>query len=418
MRTRAIFTFVFLSLMASSAFGQIIGKNGGSLYSIFGVGDLDYSSSTRTDAMGIMGIALTGDYANGYNPAAWTKIGTTKFSTKFNFASISSTDGINTAKRSYGQFESFDLSVPIDPKNGWVLNLGVHDYSNINYGIQYQGTSLGDQYTQAYTGSGGLSRFSAGLSYIFFKYLSFGAQFNYVFGTVDKTLTINFVDGTLVNTNNTTINALRGISFAGGFIYNGFGKMFGSKKLDDLNLGAYFSSPFHLNSTINGRYITSTATDSVSITTGQLQMPWSFGAGISNTFGKKFVVAADIFTQNWSSYTNYGVHPPEIRNNFRVGAGFEYTPSRRYNDPFFQKVSYRLGGNFTTDYLMLNGVGVNSYSLSIGASLPLSMFNSLDLMFAYSTRGSNTNGLIKDNMFKFGATLMVGELWFLKPQER
>lgn len=39
-------------------------ENGGSLYSIFGLGDLDYTTSIRTDGMGILGLSLTGNYSN------------------------------------------------------------------------------------------------------------------------------------------------------------------------------------------------------------------------------------------------------------------------------------------------------------------------------------------------------------------
>src|SRR5689334_7753131 len=100
-----------LLLSASNAFGQD-DKNGGSIYSLFGLGDLSYSGSNRTDAMGVMGIGLYGNYTNTMNPAAWTRIQTTIFTSKFNFENIRSSDGTDQAQRTYGNFEGFNLSIP------------------------------------------------------------------------------------------------------------------------------------------------------------------------------------------------------------------------------------------------------------------------------------------------------------------
>src|ERR1041384_2597012 len=103
--------FFILILSSSSLFAQI-DKNGGSVYSIFGIGDLNFSSSARTDGMGIMGISLLGNYTNSYNPAAWTNIQTSMFTTKFNYEAIKSSDGTLKSTRNYANFDGFDLSIP------------------------------------------------------------------------------------------------------------------------------------------------------------------------------------------------------------------------------------------------------------------------------------------------------------------
>jgi long-subunit fatty acid transport protein len=401
---------------ANLSFAQI-DKNGGSLYSIFGLGDLSYSASTRTDAMGIMGIALYGKYSNGINPAAWTRIPNTRFTTKVDLGRISSSDGLNTAKRNFGGFETFGLSIPLNQGSGWIFDLSMHNYSSVNYDTKFTGTSLGQTYTQSYSGNGGLERISLGFSYIILHYLSFGVQFNYAYGNIVKNTQIVFDDPNLIGVQNTLSNQLSGFYINSGLIFHGFGKIFKNKKLDNMTFGVSFSSPFKINSTITGDFKKSTTTDSITITSGKIQMPYALGIGISNEFNNKYVVAADVYMQNWSSYTYYGVHPDEIKNNFRAGLGFEYTPSKKIEDSYFKRVSYRLGGNYTVDYLKLNGESINAIGVNAGLSLPVSRFNSLDLVFSYITRGKTTNGLIQDKTFRLGASINIGELWFLRPSE-
>lgn len=413
--TKLSITAILLS--ASSLFAQV-DKNGGSIYSLFGIGDLHYSTSNRTDGMGIMGFALYGDYTNSLNPATWTRIQSTIFSTKFNLDNIKSTDGTNTAERTYGNFEGFDLSIPLNKGNGWIFDLGLNNYSLVNYDAQFSGTVSGDGYTQTYSGNGGLNRLSLGFSYIIFKNFSIGAQFNYAFGNINKSLTIDFTNPALFDTKNNSSNTIWGFYFNTGLIFHGFDKIFKNKKLNKLTLGVYFSTPSKFESEVNARFNRSVGnTDSLSITEGRLDIPWSFGAGITNEFNDKLIIAADVFMQQWNNFKYYDVHPDKVKNNMRVGLGMEYTPSKRLEDPIFSRMSYRLGATYTQDYLRINDENINIMSFSAGLSIPISRYNAVDLFARYAMRGKSTNGLIKDDVFRFGASIKIGELWFLKPSD-
>jgi hypothetical protein len=412
-----LLSLITLLMLSSNIFGQS-DKNGGSLYSIFGLGDLNYSSSNRTDGMGIMGIGLYGNYTNSMNPAAWTKIQTTIFTSKFNFENIRSSDGTNKAERTYGNFEGFNLSIPLNKGNGWIVDLGVNNYSLVNYDAKFSGSSLGENYVQTYSGNGGLNKLSVGFSYIIFKQFSFGAQFNYAFGNINKSLNIDFANDDLTDTKNTSSNTISGIYFNTGLIFHGFGKIFRNKKLDNLTLGVFVSTPTKFNSAVTGKFTRSISnTDSVSISEGKLEIPLSFGVGISNEFNDRLVVAADFYMQQWDNYKYYGIHPVEIKNNMRLGLGFEYTPSRKLEDAYFSRVSYRLGASYTADYLKVNNENINAIGLNAGLSLPISRYNALDLYFKYNIRGKTSNGLIKDEIFRVGASVKIGELWFLKPSD-
>ncbi|HMT12603.1 MAG TPA: hypothetical protein PKA39_13385, partial [Ignavibacteria bacterium] len=113
------------------------------------------------------------------------------------------------------------------------------------------------------------------------------------------------------------------------------------------------------NSDLNGRFNRSvSSTDSVSISEGKLKMPIAFGVGIANTFNNKLVVAADVYYQKWDDFKYYGTHPVEIKNSLKIGAGLEYTASKKIEDPFLSRISYRIGGSYIQDYLKLNGENI------------------------------------------------------------
>jgi hypothetical protein len=413
---KQILTAVILIFFSTPLYSQI-DRNGGSLYSIFGIGDLNYSAGQRTDAMGIMGIGLYGNYSNAYNPASWTRIQSTRFTTKFRFESIRSTDGTSTAKRTYANFEGFNLSIPLNKGNGWIFDAGLNDYSVINYDITRRGTVITDNYTQTYSGNGGLSKLSLGFSYIIFRYFSFGAQFNYAFGNIEKTVSIVFDNPGIFSTKNNITNSISGYYFNTGLNFHGFGKLFNSKKLDNLTLGVFFSTPGKFTSKVTGRFSKITNIDSVNFSEGNISIPWAFGAGLSNEFFNSLIIAGDFFFQKWDDYKYYEVHPPEIRNCLRAGLGAEFTPSRKFEDPLYKRASYRMGANYTSDYFKVNGKSINAIGLSAGLSIPISRFNSIDLLFTYYTRGTTSDGLIKDDIYKLGASINIGELWFLKPKE-
>jgi hypothetical protein len=402
--------------------GQIftqVDKNGGSLYSIFGLGELNYSGSNRTDGMGIMGIGLYGDYTNTLNPAAWSRIQNTIFTTRFNMETIKSTDGTNLSNRTYGNFEGFNLSVPLNKGNGWIFDLGINNYSIVNYDAKFQDqTSSGENYTQYYSGNGGLYRLSVGFSYLIFRYFSFGAQFNYGFGNINRDFNIDFVNGLLYDTKYSSSNTISGFYFNTGLVFHGFGKLFQDRKFNNLTLGAFISTPGKFDSELSGKFGRSIInTDTVSLGEGSLDIPFAFGVGISNIFNEKLVLAADFFMQQWDNYKYYGTHPDKIKNSMKIGLGMEYTPSERFEDGFFSRVSYRLGASYTADYLRINGQNINILEFSAGLSLPITKHNAIDLFFKYNTKGKDSDGLIKDEVLRFGASIKIGELWFLRPSD-
>ncbi|HEY3251426.1 MAG TPA: hypothetical protein VGK25_09945, partial [Ignavibacteria bacterium] len=100
-----------------------------------------------------------------------------------------------------------------------------------------------------------------------------------------------------------------------------------------------------------------------------------------------------------------------------IGAGIEYTNSSRPEDSYLKRMSFRLGAFYTEEYLRIKNEPINTIGGSAGLTLPVGRYNALDLVFQYYMRGKTTNGLIRDNVIRLGASLRIGELWFLKPSD-
>ena len=92
--------------------------DGGSPYTIFGIGDLRFNTSSRTYGMGVLGIGLTGDYINNLNPAANSGLQYTNFSLSADYGYLKSSDGTSTTKVNEGNINGINIGIPFSKDNG------------------------------------------------------------------------------------------------------------------------------------------------------------------------------------------------------------------------------------------------------------------------------------------------------------
>ena len=156
--SRFIILFLFL-LFACNAYSQDEFPLG-SPYNAFGLGDLQYLSSTRTDAMGIQGISLMGDYVNNLNPASNADLKFTDISLSFKYGFLQ----LSKSKISDGNVNGINLGIPLSNQRGMTLTLGFNSMIRSSYKISNQITTPDLTYAQTYAGNGGISRVNVGLT--------------------------------------------------------------------------------------------------------------------------------------------------------------------------------------------------------------------------------------------------------------
>ncbi len=415
MLKKIILILVFPLIFVSGVFAQDDFPTG-SPYTIFGIGDLNYSTAIRTTSMGIQGISLTGNYINNLNPAALSKIPYTSFSVLFNYNFLKSSNGVTSVSSSNGNAFGINIGIPISQEQGWSLALGFNPYSLINYKIINNSSSLGETVKQTYAGRGGVSRINIGMSYTLLKSISLGADFNYAFGDIKDLKLVEFTS----SSGFTPTRILREYDYTGTYFKGGaiveLDKLFKLKKSNDFTIGFLYESPLTLKSKLDGIYTSSISTDTVSIEKGDIDIPARIGFGITKKVGNRYLLSSDLLMQNWSNFLSYGVVQPNYQSAMRIGAGVEIQPIEN-TDKTWDKLSYRFGGFYETSYYTVNGESINRIGINAGIGIPISKFNSLDFGISVSTRGKTENGLIKDDMIKLTAGLNFGELWFVRPKD-
>jgi hypothetical protein len=415
MLKKIILILVFPLIFVSGVFAQDDFPTG-SPYTIFGIGDLNYSTAIRTTSMGIQGISLTGNYINNLNPAALSKIPYTSFSVLFNYNFLKSSNGVTSVSSSNGNAFGINIGIPISQEQGWSLALGFNPYSLINYKIINNSSSLGETVKQTYAGRGGVSRINIGMSYTLLKSISLGADFNYAFGDIKDLKLVEFTS----SSGFTPTRILREYDYTGTYFKGGaiieLDKLFKLKKSNDFTIGFLYESPLTLKSKLDGIYTSSISTDTVSIEKGDINIPARIGFGITKKVGNRYLLSSDLLMQNWSNFLSYGVVQPNYQSAMRIGAGVEIQPIEN-TDKTWDKLSYRFGGFYETSYYTVNGESINRIGINAGIGVPISKFNSLDFGISVSTRGKTENGLIKDDMIKLTAGLNFGELWFVRPKD-
>lgn len=415
MRKLKTYIIIFVTLFScGKAFSQEL-QTVGSAYSIFGIGDLNYYTSTRTYSMGIQGISLFGTYVNNLNPATLTKMKSTLISVNANYGFLKSTNVNSQTEVSNGNVLGFNIGIPFDQVRGWVMSIGFNPMSLANYKIKVLGNTGYQPFTQTYAGKGSVSRISAGMSYNLFRQISIGLEYNYSFGEINRQNYINFSNSGYTNSNIRNQFDYRRSFLKGGLIFE-MGRILKNVSLANLSLGFVFQSGFNMNASEDGIFGSSLGADTVSLNKGTVEIPDSYGFGITNIFNRKYLVSGDVLIQDWSKYRIFGQSNPDFQRSIRTGLGFEIIPTPNQAG-FWQIVTYRFGGFYEIGNFQIAGQSINSYGIRAGLNIPISNYNSIDFGMGYSIRGKSGNQLIKEEFFNLTAGVNFGELWFLRPRE-
>lgn len=387
-------------------------------YSRYGIGELEFSYSARRAGMGGLGVAVEDNaFISMLNPAAWHSINLSRveFATYFNGSFVK--DQNKKSFYSGGYFSGFSFALPVSKKNGIAVSMGLIPLSKIAYETKVQvlnPTTQAEDYSFTYSGDGGLSKVYLGTSYTFPFDVSVGATLDYNFGTFGYHSKLNFPDNSLANSSFKSEYKVKGLGGTFGLISQNLNEnLFKSDNILDLRLGASVSFISQMSAdtsfTKYGTYVTDTL--SQGITT--VKIPPRFTIGVSAKLGPRTQIYADYLFQNWADYSVSGSTDNTMQSLSKVSLGIEFKNSSQAFT-LSDLIIWRGGFSYESTPYKINGKSINEFSISGGVSLPFSRENYLDLSLQYISRGSTDAGLLKENILKLGASLSLGELWFVR----
>jgi hypothetical protein len=380
-------------------------------YSKFGYGLLRDNATSAQRQMGGIGYAMTsGRQINVMNPASYSRIDslTFLFDMGVDASFINSNDNGSKLNQKGGGLDYITMQFPLSKRIG--ASIGLLPYSSVGYSF---GSEIKNG-TNSHQGSGGINQLYAGLSGTIFKGFSAGFNFSYLFGN-------NINDIYAYTSTGSTSLFEQVIEVRDWHIDLGLQYTLPLNRDDVLGFGITYSPGKDLLG--NARVIKYDVTSQEKPDTVQsirlrhnFALPDTWGAGVNYRHGNRWMVEADVTYQPWSKvkFAQMADFPAtKFADRWKVAAGGEWRPKDRGN--YFSLVTYRLGGYYNRDYMMVGDNHVREYGLSCGFGFPtLSTKTIINLGFEYKNRRANPNPLLQEKYFSITLGINFNELWFFK----
>lgn len=408
-------TIIAVAILSSLCVMTTRAQNTVSPYSMYGYGLLNDFAIGAQRQMGGVGIAQqSGRQINMMNPASYAAIDSLTFiwAIGADVSMLHSKENGKTGFATGGGLDYINMQFPVGKCFG--ASIGLVPYSSVGYAfgndikhgvVSNQGTG---GITEAYVGFSGR-----------WRGLSLGLNVGYDFGNIINDVYAKSDGG---NTLFEHVMRVRDWNINIGAQYK---QPIG--RYDRMVLGVTYSPKRSLHGTSWAAYW-DIDQDKAADTVGHMRLkgnyyrPTSVGAGISYTHSRfsEFTVEADFVWQNWNKAKYASMYDEEgqllyegMRFNDRIrgAVGAEYIPKLRGN--YLQRITYRLGGYFSRDYINVLGNNVREYGISAGFGLPTPEGKTIiNFGLEWKRREAHPAKLISENYFNITLGVNFNEMWF------
>lgn len=392
-------------------------------YSKFGYGFLNDNASSAQRAMGGVGYAMnSGRQINAMNPASYAAIDslTFLFDMGLNFNTIWSSENGVKSKDYSGGIDYITLQFPVTKYMG--ISAGLVPFSSVGY-------SFGDEIvhgSNSREGIGGINQLYVGVGANVYKNLSVGANISYLFGTI-----IN--DAYAYTDHGSTSLFERVMQIRDWRVQFGaqYSIDFGRKNRG--TIGVVYSPGKSLLGKTWGTYYDISAENAKPDTVGETRLKnkyslaSSLGVGLNWEWNKKLMVEVDYTYEPWKDAKSASIvnentgdvvfENAQFDNRWKVAGGVQYTPKVRGN--YLQRITYRIGGFYNHDYVLVNGNNLRDYGISAGFGLPAPKSKTvINLGFEWRRREAHPATLIKEDYFNITLGINFNEMWFWRNKIR
>lgn len=392
-----LFIFSVLPLMSQQ----------GSSYSMFGLGDINYSISSSYEAMGGTAIAIPDKNAiNLLNPALWTQVSTTRLQAGYRFNQHFVSDANHNQLQNNGTINSIGAVFMIDTSWKVAASFGIFPSTRINYYVKNIFTiDDGQEVSQGqaeYKGIGGLSTIYVGLASRVWGPIFAGAQF---FGNFGSALYSNQVEYWDVYNYNTYYQKKDN--------FTGLGYKFGlySELPQGFSIGTYYEFNNKLDIERQQSYGSDLVSDTSVYSNSSINPFQKFGLGVGYKTGK-FQFGGDLNYLIISDLNYNATSQMKFQNAYSISFGGARlgNPSKSAN--YLDRVTYRAGIGYSNLYYQVMGKNIDEYKVSVGGSFPISNLGLIDGALVFGMRGTNSDGLVQDQFIRLVIDISIGEVWF------
>jgi hypothetical protein len=397
-------------------------------YSRYGIGELAGKGFERNRAMGGIGLALRdNNHINYLNPASYTAQDTLSFLFNFGLKSAFRTYKTNSNTSNSRNFRMDHLAIAFPITKWWKTSFGVLPFSSVGYSIvEKDFLENNDPVDYIFEGNGGFNQLYLGTSFKIFKGLNIGANFTYLFGSMDISKQLEFPlndDYSIITMENRTIindfiyhfgiqyqhTFADHYTFTIGGIYDLSTKIKAENRVTISNL--FEGSKEQINDTL---VLIPQFIIDYSNSYGSIEMPYQLGGGLSFHYNNRFTVGFDYYEQDWTNASFFNKNEPLGKNN-SAHFGLEIIPDPTALSGYYNRISYRAGVHYENMYLKLKDEQLKDYGISFGVGLPLrGALSSCNIACEIGQRGTLENNLIKENYVFLSFNVTLHDFWFIK----
>ena len=403
-------------------------------YSMYGIGDISKFGTSYNRSMGGVGIATRDKRnINILNPAAVTEREPQSFMLDFSIAQGNRyyAQGDMHSSNNTFNMNSVILSFPICKP--LAMYAGIAPYSDLGYKITAWETDPGivaetGSILNTVKGYGSLTNTFVGAGINVFKGFSVGAEMDYIFGNLHKENTFEMAS-----------TSFRGISSGYSMKLNTVTGKFGLQYAFPVgkNVSAVMGATYKLKADLKGTVdrfeiqtissindsTPSPRTYSDKLAKGTVRLADEAGFGLALKGGDKWSAEVNYLRSDWTStgmdkavgFANVGNAVFSASTAQSVRAGFSYVPNRNDIRYYRRRVTYRGGAYWDQAYCKIDGMDLNAFGLTFGATLPvLRVNNGVTIGVDVGQRGSRSNNLIRERYFNINIGLNIFDIWFIK----
>lgn len=384
-------------------------------YSRLGYGTLGDNATGIQRHMGGVGYAMQGGRAvNSKNPASYAATDSLTFiwDVGVDVSQVWSKEGDTKGNAFSGGLDYLSGVFRIAKNVGG--SFGFIPYSSVSYSFN---SDLANG-SESRSGNGSISELYLGGAWSPVKGLSVGANFSYMFGTLEHSTAI-------VGTSTSVFYRMMEV--------RDWNVHIGAQYAIDINRKnrVVLSATYTPKKTFRGNTIGTfyDAANDTKIDTafqcnmkGNYDQPNTYGVGVSYNHGTKLFAEVDFTYQDWANakYTPMtGFEPVKVKfdNRWKVSGGLQFIPDDRGN--YLKRINYRLGAFYNHDYLNVLGNNVRDYGVTCGFGFPALGSKSLvNLGFEWKHRVSSPTCLIKEDYLNITFSVTFNEMWFWKNKIR